>query len=152
MSKISLEAVITDKGLLKPKEHLKIKNIFRARGWVGKSVILEVSKYYRNRTNRQNRYIWGVMVPIIQRWILETQGEKVTKDQAYMYLRMGVLEEKPVITEIAGTEVITFESKRFSRMNTKEFSEAIEEVIAIMAERGCAIPLPNEENLITDFL
>lgn len=146
------EATITSDGLIRAKQFKLYKSILEAKNLINTPVIVGVEKHARQRSSRQNRYIWGVVVPIIRAWIRETQGEKITKDQAYMYIRTGILEEKPVIRMVAGVETITMENKRLSQRTTKEFAEAVETIVNVMAERGCHIPLPNEENLLTDLL
>lgn len=147
-----IEATIKDEGIIIPKNFKTCQAIFRAKGLIDTPVILGIEKHRKQRSKRQNRYIWGVVVPIIRRWIKETQGETISKDQAYAYIRMGILGDEPIIKTVAGVETITMENKRLSQRTTKEFAENVEEIVQIMAERGCHIPLPNEENLLTDIL
>lgn len=112
-----------------------------------------VFKVFRNqRSGAQNRWIWGVAVPTVRAWMLETQGEKYTPDEVYAWLRISVLGYKPVIKDIGGEEVVTMTGKRFSAMNTKEFSEAMQLIVDVMAERDCLIPLPRESNFIHEFI
>lgn len=147
-----IEAEIQSTGMIIPNKVEECVPLFESNNMINVPVILKIDKFRRQRSNRQNRYIWGVVVPRIMDWILETQGERISKDQAYMYIRTGVLEEKPVIKDVAGTQVITLENRRLSQRTTAEFAEAIEEIVSVMAQRGCIIPLPREENLLTDFL
>ena len=149
---IYLKAEISGDGLIKPQQFKLYRSIFQAKKLIGEPVIIGVEKYRKQRSKRQNRYVWGVIVPILQNWHRETQGEAITKDEAYAYIRTGILEEKPVIKSVAGVEVITFENKRLSQRTTKDFAEVVDRVVNVMSERGCHIPLPKEENLLTDFI
>jgi len=114
--------------------------------------LVKFTVHRKIRSLAQNRYIWGVVVPTVRAWYKESQGEVKTKDQVYTWLRVGIVGHKPVITEMLGTQVVTFEGKRFSKMNTLEFTEAIEEIIMKLAEMGCEIPKPREENLLNQFV
>lgn len=43
-----------------------------------------------SRSQQQNRYLWGVVYPYIQRWFAE-HGQSVTIDALHEYLRAGLL-------------------------------------------------------------
>lgn len=116
-----------------------------------KKLLLEVSKLSRRRSDAQNRYIWGVVVPCTRAWLKETTGEKYTPDFVYSWLRSSILGAKPEVKTVAGEEVIVMTSKRFSKMTTVEFSEAIELILDTLAERGCIIPEPKANNFLSDF-
>ena len=121
-----------------------------------KDIPLEITfkKFYRKRSLAQNRWIWGVCVPAVIRWIKETQGETHDKETIYAYLRIRVIGQTVTIKRVMGVDIITTDGKRFSAMTTIEFSEAVEQIVQYYAERGMAIPLPQPKtnNLITDFL
>lgn len=121
-------------------------------GFGGKVLRIRFAIFRQKRSDAQNRYIHGVVVPTVKAWYRETQGETKTNDEIYVWLRVGLLGQKPVITEMLGSQVITMTGKRFSKQNTKEFTESIETIISLMAEKGCVIPLPREHNFIGDFL
>lgn len=118
----------------------------------GKKLLVKFGVLRHKRSDAQNRYIWGVMVPTVQAWFKETTGEVKSKDEVYTWFRVGLLGDKPVITEVMGCEVITMSGKRFSQMNTKEFGEAVDMILQLMAEKGCVIPEPRQFNFITEFL
>lgn len=104
------------------------------------------------RSDRQNRYIWGVVVPCVRAWKYETEGVKYEKDEIYLWLRVGLLGHKPVITDVSGVQVITMSGKRFSQMNTKEFTDAIEDIRQRLALQDCVVPEPRQENFLSEFL
>jgi hypothetical protein len=117
----------------------------------GKDLDIQVTILRKNRSNRQNRYLHGVVVPTVQAWLKETEGESFDHDKVYTMLRMD-LGDTLEITQIQGKDVITMTGKRFSKMDTKEFAEAIDKLVAIYAEKECYIQLPNEECFLTDFI
>jgi hypothetical protein len=118
---------------------------------IGKDIDIQITILRKNRTNRQNRYIHGVIVPVVQQWLKEVEGWEYTHDQVYGTLRTE-LGDKAEITEIQGKQVITMTGKRFSKMDTKEFALAVDELIRIYAEKGCVIPEPREECFVNDFV
>lgn len=123
-----------------------------ARGLVGKKLIVKFEKYFERRSNAQNRYMWGVVVPTVRAWLLETTGEKYTADEVYYWLNQEVLRNKPKVTLVNGIDVITLTGKRFSQMSTKEFAEAVEELFKYFAEKNLVIPIPNEQNFTHDHV
>lgn len=149
-----LEGTINPDGLIVPLHFGLYKRLFRLAGLMeeGVPVRISVTKLVRQRSLRQNAYLWGVIVPTVSAWMRETEGVKYTPDEVYTWLRLSLLDEKPVVKEIAGLEVIVMAGKRFSAMSTAEFSEAVDTIIRKMAERGCVVPLPKGENLLTDFV
>lgn len=118
----------------------------------GEQLLVKFKKFFETRSDKQNRYIWGVVVPTVMAWMRETTGEKPVKDDVYVWLRKSLLGHTLVVSEILGEEVVRLGGKRFSKMTTKEFAEAIEIIIDTMAQRGCIIPLPRRNNLLTDFI
>lgn len=129
-----------------------LARIFR----VLKGIQLEISfkKFYRKRSLAQNRWMWGVCVPTVQQWLYETKGENHDKEAIYTFLRVRVVGDEPRIEEFMGEEVIYLTGKRFSQMNTVEFSDAVEKIVNYFANRGLEIPLPKPKtnNLITDYV
>ena len=120
---------------------------------IDKPLEITVSIHRRQRSLAQNRWIWGVCVPTVKGWLLDTKGEKYTADEVYYYIN-SILGRKPVFTEIAGEEVIIMEGKRFSQMNTAEFADAVEEIVRYFDERDLEIllPKPKTNNLVSDYL
>lgn len=117
-----------------------------------KDLSINISIYKKNRSNRQNRYLWGVIVPIVKNFILETDGKVLSKDETYYYIHSEVLGNRPSIVNIMGKDVICMGGKRFSEMNTSEFNESVEMIIQYFSILDCEIPYPNEENFFNNFL
>lgn len=119
-----------------------------------KPLEVTISIHRRQRSLAQNRWIHGVCVPTVQGWLRDTQGEKYTHDEVYVFLNTVVLGSKPIIKDVAGEEVIVMTGKKFSAMTTLEFSDAVEEIVRYFTERDLTIPLPKPKgsNLISDYL
>ena len=114
---------------------------------------IRIRPYYKRRTDAQNRYIWGVVIPCIRAWMKETTGQTPpTAEAIYVFLRVHVCEQEPVIEMILGQEVVVIKGKHFSQMSTVEFSDAIDgKILPYYDERGCVIPLPKGNNTLNDF-
>ena len=114
---------------------------------------INIKKFHRLRTAAQNRYIWGLVIPEIRKWQIETTGECNTKEGLYAFLRISVVGQEVVIEEVHGVDTPIIKGKRFSEMTTVEFAEAIDKVILHYAEKGLEIPppVPKTGNFITDF-
>jgi len=121
------------------------------KGLIGQTFLASIFKTYRRRTDRQNRYVWGVIVPCVQSWMKETTGDIKTSDEIYYFLR-SIVGSKLEIVYIAGNTVPVLSGKRFSQMSTVEFSDAVEKIYSHFAEKGLAIPPPTGENLLSDFV
>lgn len=121
-------------------------------GWLDKDLEANIKPMRYKRSLAQNRYMHGVIVPIVRNWIKETTGEKRTKEEVYAHLNTNVLGNQLTVTEICGQEVIVISGKRFSQYNTKEFSDAVEKIVQYFDEKGLTIPLPNENNLLDDHI
>ena len=147
---------ITVVGELSPDgQSLVISNAVKAkRLWKHlQGIQLEIvfKKFYKKRTNLQNRYIWGVLVPDVIQFLHETTGILHSKEAVYTFLRIRVIGNEMWVETIDNQDVIYLAGKRFSQMTTKEFSEAIEKIVAYYAERGLEIRLPKDNCLVTDY-
>lgn len=115
-------------------------------------VLVSVAKPSKKRSDRQNRYYWGVVVKIVRDFVQNTQGEKVSPDEIHAFHLNSVLGVKPITRKVLGKEFIMFENRKTSDMNTQEFTEFIEVIRNYWEERGVEIPDPLGENLFEDFL
>ena len=91
-----------------------------------------IKKYRRKRTDPQNKYYFGVVVPIL----MEYTG--YTKDEMHEALKWKFLKiEKPGMPPTVGST---------KKLNTKEFEEYLENIKRWAAvDLSLYIPDPNEE-------
>jgi hypothetical protein len=124
--------------------------------YVHKDTPLEINlkKFHRERTSAQNRYCWGVMIPCVRAWQLETTGECSSKDALYAFFRIKIIGDEPTVENVDGVDVIILGGKRFSQCTTVEFAERVDKIIVYYAERGLTIPLPvaGTNNTLSDFV
>lgn len=102
--------------------------------------ICEITERKKFRTNPQNRYYFGVLIPIIAEW----SGNK--KDDVHEYLKAKFLFDKSrKIPRIKST----------TELSTKEFSQYWDDITLFFKEQfDVGIPSPENpmmEQLLTDF-
>ena len=76
---------------------MALRKIFK--DFVGKELLIKVSVLRRRRSDRQNRYIHGVVVPCVTAWFKETTGEVHSHDEVYTWLRVSLLGQKLKVVE-----------------------------------------------------
>ena len=67
----------------------------------GKECIIKIEKPKKTRTSQQNRYYWGVMLPIVQR-CLKVSGHFMTINDTHELLKLKFLKEIVFIDESTG--------------------------------------------------
>jgi hypothetical protein len=96
----------------------------------GKDVHVSIRKKQKTRSNNQNAFYWGVVIPLL----CETTG--YTDEEMHEALKMIFLIDK-------SRKIPTLQST--ARLTTIEFEDYIEKVRQWAAqELNCVIPLPNE--------
>jgi len=117
-----------------------------------KELIVRITEYKKKRSDAQNRWLWGVAYVTIAQFLKETQGEKHDKEAIHAHNLKVILGYTLEPTIIAGEEVFRVVGKTTSKLNTQEFSDMADKLVAYWAERGCEIPLPEDDNFFTDFV
>lgn len=115
---------------------------------------LEVSfkplKY--QRSNAQNRWLWGVAYPTIAAWIRETSGELVNKEAIHAHTLQEILGYTPKSKTVNNVEVIYMEGKSTKALNTQEFNDLKDNLQKYYSELGCDVPDPRGNNYLSDYL
>lgn len=106
---------------------------------VGKRIALTLKEHKKTRSNRQNRYMFGVVIEGVLP-LLEDSGA-LDKEDAHEYL-LKRFAPKKVIKGPDGEPVIV--PKRSKDMSTDEMEQYLEKIRAFAAQWGVQIPLPNE--------
>lgn len=94
------------------------------------------------RSINQNSYYFGVVIPIIQSHIEETEGIHYTKDDIHAFNQIKIAGAKATIISIGDDEVIHFKVKSTTKMTKKEFLIFVDNIRNYWAERGLDIPDP----------
>lgn len=110
----------------------------------------KVLKYQRSQA--QNKWLWGVAYITIASWYKDTNGYTITKDAIHAHTLQEILDYKIRTGEINGKEVIYIDGKSTSALSVKEFSEMKDKLQVYWAERGCYIPDPRGNNFLSDYL
>ena len=119
---------------------------------IGKQLEVAFKLLKYNRSNAQNRWLWGVAYPTVIAWTLETTGETVSKEAVHAHALQEILGYIVKVEEYQGVEVIFMEGKSTKNLNTKEFNNFKEKLQRYYAVLGCDISDPRGNNYISDFL
>lgn len=116
-----------------------------ARKMDGKKLTIRVTK--ETRSNAQNNYYWGVIIPAIKKvmneLIKQAGHPEASDDDIHLFL-LGQLGRLIRIPTKSGELVI---KRGISMTDKQECEECFEAIRAFAAERGIIIPLPNENQL-----
>jgi len=112
--------------------------------------INRIEKLYSKRTNPQNSYYWGVVLPLVKDGLLQVGYECHSLDEAHEFCKNQFIiiqgrKRKRLVNRETGEVryVKVFPSTR--KLTTVEFSEYIDRIIRWSAEYlGVIIPYPGE--------
>ena len=114
----------------------------------GKNVVISFSKVKKSRSNNQNRFYWGAVIPLIQNGLLEATGELRSADDIHYKILLPMFAP---INEIVNKDTgeIIIERLTSSDLTTTQFMEYIMEIQKWASEfLNIDIPNPNEETLL----
>lgn len=115
-------------------------------------LVITLAKLTKTRSDRQNRYYWGVVVPTIRAFFKETEGEIHTPEEVHTFVTTSVLGYRLELKVVGGIQIMVLQAKRTSEMTTAEFEEAMTKIRDHFAALDCLIPEPNQQNFLHDFL
>lgn len=132
-------------GIFKRNRNLVLQAI---KSFNGKDVVVTFSKLKKSRSNSQNSFYWGVVLPLVQKGLLDATGELRSNDNIHYKILLPLFAPTNEIVNIDTGECI-IERLTSSEMTTTQFCEYIMEIQKWGAEfLGIDIPNPNEENLL----
>lgn len=131
---------VTPAGHLPGKERLAIDDCIRGLG--GKQIVVKVAQYAKPRSNPQNRYYWGVVIPAITEMFVDA-GNYVDHQDVHEFLKLRVGKLAQVFVTKDGEVMKGLGST--AKMTTVKFEEYLTKVRAFAAEYGVQIAEPNEE-------
>ena len=113
----------------------------------GKEVSITIERWRKKRSNEQNAYWWGVIVPIFQDCFREA-GMVRNKEQTHQLITDLIIQKygDSVILQESVLEGEVFQEKRgTSDLSTSEFMELVSEAQMFASEVfDIAIPDPNQ--------
>jgi hypothetical protein len=114
----------------------------------GKNIVITIEKLKKSRSNNQNAYYWGVVIPIVQSGLKDATGEFRSADSIHYGILLPLFSPTNEIVNIDTGQVLS-EKISSSEMTTVQFMEYVLEVQKWSAEfLGVDIPNPNEEILL----
>lgn len=111
------------------------------RNMEGKRVIVSVREHKKKRSDPQNRYYWGVVIPAVLAMFLEA-GNDTDESEVHEYLKEHVGGLSRILIGPDGKRRPVVRSS--TTLDTAEWEDFMEKVRAWAAALGCQIPLPNE--------
>tara|TARA_R110000751_G_scaffold116675_1_gene216830 strand:+ start:354 stop:791 length:438 start_codon:yes stop_codon:yes gene_type:complete len=110
----------------------------------GQDVYVNIKKYRPKRSIKQNNWYYGVAIPMIQHFLMDTQGEKYTKDEVNQYHLNTVIKPSLETKAIFGKVCVIYDIKRTSDMTTIEFMEFKDDIQIYWANYDLIIPDPDQ--------
>lgn len=141
MKKITIISSVVN-GTLKRNRNI-IKSAIAS--FEGKDIELTIQRKRKVRSNPQNAYYWGVVLPLVQNGLIDATGETRDLNSIHYQILLPLLSIDREILNLSTGEVIN-EKITSSEMTTTEFSEYILNIQKWSAEfLGINIPDPNQE-------
>lgn len=136
-----------------------------------KDLVITLRRHLKKRSNGQNRFYWGVIIPYIKMWHFNNTGVKLEREWLHEYILQSVMSYKPMMKSlfegIEGLESETYiyviedvetgevrRPKRSSDMSTIEFTEMWEKIQSHFSkvDPDFNLPKPTKNNLLSDLI
>jgi hypothetical protein len=109
----------------------------------GKQIIIKIEKAKKKRSTQQNRFYYGVIIPIVQNCLKEA-GHVMTNESTHDLIKLKFLKETLFVNEDTG-EVIE-RIKSTTELSTSQFMDLLAEINNFTFEYfGVCLPSPNED-------
>lgn len=119
---------------------------------IGKDLAIDVAKFSKSRSAKQNRWLWGVAYTLIKGYMEETQGEIYTLEEIHAHNMTVIQKPRVTVKTVMGQEVIITDAKKSSQMSTVEFNEMKDKMQEWYWDNiELEIPDPIQNSLITDY-
>ena len=140
MKKISIVSSVVDAKLKRNRNLIK-KAIA---SFEGKNIEITIQRFRKKRSNNQNAYYWGVVLPIVQEGLIDATGEARDFNSIHYQILLPMFSSNRDIVNKTTGEVIQ-EKITSSEMTTTEFNEYIQNIQKWGVEfLNIQIPDPNE--------
>lgn len=109
----------------------------------GKQVVIKIEKFKKKRSTQQNRFYYGVIIPIVQNCLKEA-GHVMTNESTHDLIKLKFLKETLFVNETTG-EVIE-RIKSTTELSTSQFMDLLAEINNFTFEYfGVSLPSPNDD-------
>jgi hypothetical protein len=109
----------------------------------GKQIVIKIEKAKKKRSTQQNRFYYGIIIPIIQNCLKEA-GHIMTNESTHDLIKLKFLKEALFVNEETG-EVIE-RIKSTTELSTSQFMDLLAEINNFTFEYfGVTLPSPNDD-------
>jgi hypothetical protein len=109
----------------------------------GKQIVIKIEKAKKKRSTQQNRFYYGVIIPIVQNCLKEA-GHVMTNESTHDLIKLKFLKETLFVNETTG-EVIE-RIKSTTELSTSQFMDLLAEINNFTFEYfGVSLPSPNDD-------
>ena len=109
----------------------------------GKQIVIKIEKFKKKRSTQQNRFYYGVIIPIVQNCLKEA-GHVMTNESTHDLIKLKFLKETLFVNETTG-EVIE-RIKSTTELSTSQFMDLLAEINNFTFEYfGVNLPSPNDD-------
>lgn len=109
----------------------------------GKQIVIKIEKAKKKRSTQQNRFYYGVIIPIVQNCLKEA-GHIMTNESTHDLIKLKFLKETLFVNETTG-EVIE-RIKSTTELSTSQFMDLLAEINNFTFEYfGVSLPSPNDD-------
>ena len=109
----------------------------------GKKIVIKIEKAKKKRSTQQNRFYYGVIIPIVQNCLKEA-GHIMTNESTHDLIKLKFLKETLFVNEETG-EVIE-RIKSTTELSTSQFMDLLAEINNFTFEYfGVSLPSPNDD-------
>jgi hypothetical protein len=109
----------------------------------GKQIVIKIEKSKKKRSTQQNRFYYGVIIPIVQNCLKEA-GHIMTNESTHDLIKLKFLKEALFVNEETG-EVIE-RIKSTTELSTSQFMDLLAEINNFTFEYfGVILPSPNDD-------
>jgi hypothetical protein len=109
----------------------------------GKQVVIKIEKFKKKRSTQQNRFYFGIVIPIVQNCLKEA-GHIMTNESTHDLIKLKFLKETLFVNEDTG-EVIE-RIKSTTELSTSQFMDLLAEINNFTFEYfGVSLPSPNDD-------
>ena len=114
----------------------------------GKDIVITIEKKRKKRSNPQNSFYHGIVIPILKQGFYNSLGEHVSADEIHTFLKNRFL-FKEIVNE-QNAEIIKMPQST-TELTTIQFEEYLDKIREFATEfLSIQIPLPND-TLTIDF-
>ena len=108
-----------------------------------KQIVIKIEKFKKKRSTQQNRFYYGVIIPIVQNCLKEA-GHIMTNESTHDLIKLKFLKETLFVNEDTG-EVIE-RIKSTTELSTSQFMDLLAEINNFTFDYfGVLLPSPNED-------